>query len=254
MEPGTRGGAPPTLAVVIALGRLGREVAADVQELFLRGDRRRVAATKFLALVSGDGGPAWVAPQAEAPVEGDALSRRQACERVLAGAAALQDGLELALSDLHTSERLHEAGLAEVRTLALDVLVLADLAEPAASGALVPIVALIFAIGVAPGYFLKPATPALQMVLVRLPQPSAMAAGDPHSRGLRGNQRGSEEGMSRHAPGAAVFRRADGGVPQGATQQPPPLISSEPSVVSPSSTPAVRSGHSRPSRASSRRG
>ncbi|NLB96235.1 MAG: NADH-quinone oxidoreductase subunit M [Armatimonadetes bacterium] len=43
---------------------------------------------------------------------------------------------------------------------------------------LVPIVVLIFSIGVAPRFFLRPAEPALQMVLMRLPQPGAPMLSD----------------------------------------------------------------------------
>ncbi len=128
----------PTPAAVIAVGELGRRVVADARGLFLRGDPRRAAITVFLCLAEGASGPALV-PLTDSPPPSIAPgTRREACQAVADRAATVQAELERILRQLRTNERLAKAGLGGTAVLPLDLLVVADLGEPAA-GALAPI-------------------------------------------------------------------------------------------------------------------
>lgn len=143
---GTRGDVcAPTPAVVLALGRLGAEVTADVEGIFLRGDRRRAAVTRFLFLAGGGSESLAFVPVEDFPPAGaDCIqTRREACERFVAGAPHLRVALEGALREMHTHERLIEAGLGDVLAPSVDLIVVADLTEPGAAGALIPLALLL---------------------------------------------------------------------------------------------------------------
>ena len=139
-----RSGCAPTPAVVLALGRLGVEVAADVQSIFLHSDERHAAVTCFLALADGAEGPRFV-PLEDAPSAGmdGSQTRWEASQRCVAGTARLRATLEAALRDLRTHERLIAAGLGDVLAPPLDLIIVADLTRPGAAGALIPLVLLL---------------------------------------------------------------------------------------------------------------
>ena len=135
----------PTPALVLALDALGLEVAADLESIFLHGDKRRAAVTRFLALTYNvQDGPGLIpVREAQRPQERTVLTRREAGQRIIEHAASLRAALETELRELHTQERLIEAGLVDAAAPPLDLFVVADLTEPSASGALGPLAYLI---------------------------------------------------------------------------------------------------------------
>lgn len=134
----------PTPAVVLAVGRQGAEIAADIEPIFFRGDNRRQAVTHFLALTHTSKSVRLV-PVAEAlATEGHVVADPgQAYESCVAAVPALRVALEEQLRTLRTSERLLAAGLGDVSAPALDIILIADLIDPWSAGVLVPLLYLV---------------------------------------------------------------------------------------------------------------
>jgi hypothetical protein len=136
--------ATPTPALVLALGQTGLDVAADVQAMLCRGDARRAIVTAFQALVVGLEGPAWVSVVDAQSFDPRGFGQlREAGQAVIDRSLALGADLEMTLRSLRTHERLIEAGLGSVSAPPIDILVLADVGEPFAAGALVPVTGLL---------------------------------------------------------------------------------------------------------------
>lgn len=145
-------GALPTPAAVLTIGRLAHPLATDLRDLFLHGDSRRSAVTTFLALTPSAGcdpGDGWtLLPLAEwmPPPTHDPEPQRAANEATHAcvtTASDLRRTLTHALRSLRTAERLQAAGLGDARTPPLDVILVADLTDAEAQGALLPMLDLV---------------------------------------------------------------------------------------------------------------
>ncbi|MBI4319446.1 MAG: hypothetical protein HY675_13240 [Chloroflexi bacterium] len=127
-------------SLVLGIGKLGSVVVADVERIFLAGDKRRAAVTYCLSL-SGNGGELSLVPVRNAqPGEATSVvSRRDAYQIAIAKLDQWRDGLEDALHDLRSHERLIAAGLGDVRAPSMDVIVVAGLTDPLAAGILIPL-------------------------------------------------------------------------------------------------------------------
>lgn len=119
----------PTLVLTIGSGLTPATV--DVQKIFFQSDVRRRATTRFLALD-------FRAKQPELTEAGvtdrgkhtGTISRQQIIEMTQENAGSIQNGIRTVLHDLRSHEKLIEVGLGGKAHLPLDVMVLADLAEP----------------------------------------------------------------------------------------------------------------------------
>ena len=135
---------PPTPALVLVLDQLGFDMAADVEAIFLNGDSRRAAVTRFLALTYDTQDGLALTPVQEVAARNPAPdTRREACQVIIDHAASLRAGLEAELRDLHTHQRLAQAGLGSVVAPPLDVFLVADLTDPSSSGAALPLAYLV---------------------------------------------------------------------------------------------------------------
>jgi len=120
-----------TPALVLTIGHALCSAAADVERLFYKSDPRRTATTRFLAL-----GPHTkkYSLQPVCDVEHEkrtgSSSQAQIREQVSGEIEAVRTGIRSALHELRSHERLIEVGLGAKSALPLDVIVLADLAEP----------------------------------------------------------------------------------------------------------------------------
>ena len=133
----------PTPAVVLTLGQMGTQIAGEMEAIFLRGDSRRAAVTTFLTLGADERGAARLVPLQAGDLEQDGqMSRREAGERIISHGARLRADLEWATREMRTHERLNQAGLGDVLAPPLDIVLLADLTEPAASGMFIPLAAI----------------------------------------------------------------------------------------------------------------
>jgi predicted transglutaminase-like cysteine proteinase len=142
--------ARPTPAVVIAVGRFAAQAACQVQNIYLRGDARRAAASAFyrlqpdettgLALVELSQG---VSAESQT-TSGSFLEQRQAAlQGAIEHVPALKSRLERLLHEQRIQERLMAAGWAEIYDVPLNFFILADVNDPWAAGALLPLGAIL---------------------------------------------------------------------------------------------------------------
>lgn len=120
-----------TPALVLTLGSGLAPAAADVQRIFFQSDVRRRATTRFLALDFHTKQPALTEVEMiERGKRSNRFSRNEMNEMARENAGTIQDGIRSVLHDLRSHEKLIEVGLGGRTHLPLDVMILADLAEP----------------------------------------------------------------------------------------------------------------------------
>lgn len=140
----------PTPAVVIAVGRFAAQAACQAQRIYLRGDARRAAASAFYQLQPDEMTGLTLVEMADEvsaepqPASGSFLEQRQAALRgAIEHAPALKSRLEWLLHEQRIQERLMAAGWAEIYDVPLNFFVLADVNDPWAAGALLPLGAIL---------------------------------------------------------------------------------------------------------------
>lgn len=120
-----------TPALVLTVGTSLVPVASDVKNIFFRSDLRRKVTTRFLTLDFRAKQPELTEVETVArgkPVNNISYSQVMALTRE--NADSIQNGLRAVLHDLRSHEKLLEVGLGGKAHLPLDVMILADLAEP----------------------------------------------------------------------------------------------------------------------------
>jgi len=143
--------ARPTPAVVIAVGRFAAQSARQVQNIYLRGDARRAAASAFYQLMPDDSNGFALAElvdqpeiESESSAAGDYLQQRQASlHSAIQNGSALKTRLESLLHEQRVHENLIEAGWTELYDVPLNFFILADLNDPWTSGILLPLGAIL---------------------------------------------------------------------------------------------------------------
>lgn len=132
-----------TPALVLTIGSGLTPAAADVERIFFQSDPRRKATTRFLTL-DFHGKQPELTPihAAEHAKHAGGVSGSQTLETARANADSIRAGIRAALHELRSHEKLMEVGLGGRTNLPLDVMLLADLAEPesAALEMLLPLV------------------------------------------------------------------------------------------------------------------
>lgn len=122
-----------TPALVLAIGPGMVPAVADVQRIFFQSDIRRRATTRFLALDFQAKQPEVVEMEAmERRKHSSTISRKQVLAMTREHEGTIQDGIRSILHALRSHEKLIEVGLGGKTHLPLDVMILADLAEPEA--------------------------------------------------------------------------------------------------------------------------
>lgn len=120
-----------TPALVLTIGSGLIPEVADVQNIFFQSDVRRKATTRFLALDFRAKQPELTeVGVTERGKHSNTISRSQALAMTREHAGAIQNGIRSILHDLRSHEKLIEVGLGGKAHLPLDVMILADLAEP----------------------------------------------------------------------------------------------------------------------------
>ena len=148
----------PAASLVLALGKADALVASEVQCILKNSDPRRYRLTRFLALLPEslttssprDHLPLTLAllgaecPQVPSVPPSQAVRfRRQVFQSTIHAAPRLHTILQKELHDLRAHALLIQLGLGEQLALPLNLILLCDLSDPWASGALPPLLAIL---------------------------------------------------------------------------------------------------------------
>jgi hypothetical protein len=139
----------PTPAIVIAAGNFAVTTAAQIKNIYLRGDPRRKKVTNFLTLSEIEGGSLQVITLDTAISEQNQVveggnqpvrqSRQSVFQETVNNIDSLRVSLEQALYDIRSHELLIEAGWAEEYDVPVNLYLLADIKDPFASGVILPL-------------------------------------------------------------------------------------------------------------------
>ncbi|HNT24664.1 MAG TPA: hypothetical protein PKM21_09890 [Anaerolineales bacterium] len=142
--------ARPIPAIVIAVGQFAAQAVCKVQNIYLRSDLRRTAASAFYRLQPDEAaGLALVELAKDVGADPQLagvpfLEQRQAALRnAIEHAPALKARLERVLHDQRIQERLMAAGWADQYDVPLNFFILADVNDPWAAGVLLPLGAIL---------------------------------------------------------------------------------------------------------------
>ena len=120
-----------TPALVLIIGPGLAHASADVQGIFFQSDVRRKATTRFLVLDFCTKQPELMEMEVmERRKHTNPVSHTQVLAMMREHADAIQNKIRSVLHDLRSHEKLIEVGLGGKTHLPLDVMILADLAEP----------------------------------------------------------------------------------------------------------------------------
>jgi len=148
----TRDVSLPTPAIVVAVGGFARAAADQVRNIYLRSDPRRKHVTAFWTLAEAEKGDLQLADLAAAPsavrhAPGDRqpahLVRRSVFERTVKSAETLKARLQQGLHNIRAQEPLMEAGWLAKYDVPLNLYLLADVKDPSAAGAVLPLACLL---------------------------------------------------------------------------------------------------------------
>ena len=139
----------PTPAIVIAAGNFAVTTAAQIRNIYLRGDPRRKQVTDFFSLSEINSGSlqiisldAAISKQSQV-VENENQpvnqSRKSIFQETLKNIESLKIGIEQALYDIRSHELLIKAGWAEEYDVPVNIYLIADIKDPFAAGAILPI-------------------------------------------------------------------------------------------------------------------
>ncbi|MBI5962268.1 MAG: hypothetical protein HY863_02235 [Chloroflexi bacterium] len=118
-------------ALVLSVGNSLVSAVMDVERIFFRSDPRRNSTTRFLTLnLHAKKTELIPACEMEQGRRSGSLTREQIHEQMRDGMEGVKSGIRSALHELRSHERLIEVGLGAKTALPLDVIVVADLAEP----------------------------------------------------------------------------------------------------------------------------
>lgn len=145
----------PVPSVIIAVGEMALQAACQAGEIYRRGGPQRSPLTRFLALEMRASQPPQLLPlddvllkQANAPREapGDSRTssdaariRQEALRATIKDAGQIWQSLERVLHEIRTHELLFEAGWGQAYDVPANFYLLADVTDPQAAGAALPL-------------------------------------------------------------------------------------------------------------------
>lgn len=140
----------PTPAIILSIGSFAEATAAQVRNIYLRGDPRRKQVTVFLALSGDESGGLKLASLGEndtvleqAAGEPGPKKRQVAFQHTVKHAEAIRAQINQHIYDIRTHDLLIHAGWEKEYDIPVNVYILADAKEPDAAGAVLPLACLL---------------------------------------------------------------------------------------------------------------